>query len=645
MQLIVLGMHRSGTSVLARLLNLMGVYFGAEGIGTGANSENPKGFWERRDVRALNDFVLHSAGCDWNRISGFEISELPGDVVEEFLLRAGNIVLEMDAHRPWFIKEPRLCLLLPLWRRVLETPVCIHIHRSPVEVAASLQTRNQIPIEVGLALWQRYVMSAHLASEGLAGITVAHRDLMTRPGDVVSRLGRELEDLGVAGLRQPLENEISKFVDERLYREREMREDLREFSTAPQNALYQAVSNGKASPARFASMNKQLHEVLAGYESTLPSVVTPQERRCADAERKQKELERNRAVAAMLPAVDRMQKGLGQQRVALAAISDGVQKGINEIGALAKGSAHFALALEEMAARLSEYAAVNEEQRKQVASLGEQNAKMQDVIATQAKDSETLRSALAARERDLAASREQLRVAAEKKAMADKSAGRMISETVLLTRLLAEAEAALAASQASGRELDAKLAEAARLEGKRRTEVAGMHAELADRREASELVRRRLADQNRANAMLKARVRAARRLHDAVWREVEGMKASRSWRATMPVRWLAGRFRRDDARAQDPAVRRDAELIRASGLFDDAWYLVMNPDVLASGADPIEHYLLHGAIEGRDPSEEFKTVAYRDSCPGMAASGCNPLVHYIRQRLDNEREAKPAEHP
>ena len=58
MQLIVLGMHRSGTSVLARLLNLMGVYFGPEGISTGANQENPKGFWERKDVRQLNDGVL-----------------------------------------------------------------------------------------------------------------------------------------------------------------------------------------------------------------------------------------------------------------------------------------------------------------------------------------------------------------------------------------------------------------------------------------------------------------------------------------------------------------------------------------------------------------------------------------------------------
>ena len=64
MQILILGMHRSGTSVVARLLNMMGAYFAPEGVSNGANEENPKGFWERQDVRALNDLVLHSAGAD-----------------------------------------------------------------------------------------------------------------------------------------------------------------------------------------------------------------------------------------------------------------------------------------------------------------------------------------------------------------------------------------------------------------------------------------------------------------------------------------------------------------------------------------------------------------------------------------------------
>src|SRR5688572_30794661 len=98
MQLIVLGMHRSGTSVLAGLLNIMGAYFAAEGLGIKANPQNPKGFWERRDVRALNDLLLHSAGCDWNRIAGFDRNNIPEPALRDFRGRAAGIVLDMDAH-------------------------------------------------------------------------------------------------------------------------------------------------------------------------------------------------------------------------------------------------------------------------------------------------------------------------------------------------------------------------------------------------------------------------------------------------------------------------------------------------------------------------------------------------------------------
>ncbi len=71
MQLLVLGMHRSGTSSVTRLLNLAGTYFGPEGIATDPNDENPKGFWERRDVRAVCDGLLQSGGYNWWKIATF----------------------------------------------------------------------------------------------------------------------------------------------------------------------------------------------------------------------------------------------------------------------------------------------------------------------------------------------------------------------------------------------------------------------------------------------------------------------------------------------------------------------------------------------------------------------------------------------
>ncbi|QSX79646.1 sulfotransferase [Agrilutibacter solisilvae] len=272
MQLIVLGMHRSGTSVLARLLNLMGVYFGPEGISTGANEENPKGFWERKDVRQLNDNVLHAVGCDWNRVLELDVAALPKAVLDDFNKRASKLVLELDGHRPWLLKEPRLCLLLPLWRRFLEVPVGIHIYRNPVEVASSLHKRNKIPVPAGLGLWERYVRSALDASADMPRVVVSHRQLMQEPLDAVTRLAQDLELAGVPGLRMPSPREIEAFVQTDLYRERDSRQDLQVYAKAPQLALFRTLEAGKLPGPR----NKPgAYTALAEYEAALPPLQPP----------------------------------------------------------------------------------------------------------------------------------------------------------------------------------------------------------------------------------------------------------------------------------------------------------------------------------------------------------------------------------
>ncbi len=204
--------------MVARLLNMMGMYFAPEGVSTGANQENPKGFWERRDVRALNDMVLHSAGADWHRLSDFSLENVPASSLAKFKVEGAKIILDLDAHRPWFLKEPRFCLLAPLWLELLEFPVCVLVHRSPLEVAESLATRNEVPISFGLALWERYNTAALNATRGHRRIQISHSDLVADPVRVVRQLQKNLDDAGVRGLRAPSDEEIRAFVDPALYR-------------------------------------------------------------------------------------------------------------------------------------------------------------------------------------------------------------------------------------------------------------------------------------------------------------------------------------------------------------------------------------------------------------------------------------------
>ena len=78
-----------------------------------------------------------------------------------------------------------------------------------------------------------------------------------------------------------------------------------------------------------------------------------------------------------------------------------------------------------------------------------------------------------------------------------------------------------------------------------------------------------------------------------------------------------------------PDSNRCASVLLKSGLFDPEYYLRRNPDVVAAGIDPVEHYLCHGAGEMRDPGPHFSTKRYLQRYPGVAESGLNPLYHFI----------------
>jgi len=89
------------------------------------------------------------------------------------------------------------------------------------------------------------------------------------------------------------------------------------------------------------------------------------------------------------------------------------------------------------------------------------------------------------------------------------------------------------------------------------------------------------------------------------------------------ARWILELGRRSDPESSL------VELLEQSSYFDAAWYLAEHPDVLAAGCSPAEHYLRHGALEGRDPGPRFSTAFYFRNAPDIAETGVNPLVHFL----------------
>jgi len=241
MQIFVLGMHRSGTSALARLLNLSGCEFGPPEAAMPPDVDNPLGFWERMDAYELHEWLLGTSGSAWDRPLAFDPFDVSASVRVGFLERAARIVESFPSARPWFLKDPRLCLTLPLWRHMAIEPVCVHILRHPLEVASSLAARNGLPIGVGLALWELYLVRARRSAKGIPWVGVRHRDLLADPVGTLADAVGGLRASGVTGIRMPVARDVTTFISTSLHRHRWTRPDLSGWIDAPQVRLFRMI--------------------------------------------------------------------------------------------------------------------------------------------------------------------------------------------------------------------------------------------------------------------------------------------------------------------------------------------------------------------------------------------------------------------
>ena len=178
---LVLGMHRSGTSALTRLLNLHGAALGDELMP--ARCDNPTGFWEHSAAVAIHERLLAALGMAWDdpRLlpQGWEATE----PANEALVAIGELIAREFAEQPlWAIKDPRLCRFVPLWRRAMAAhgidARVVLVTRAPGEVAASLQARDGLPTAIGNLLWGRYLVDALHGTEGMPRTLIHYGELL-----------------------------------------------------------------------------------------------------------------------------------------------------------------------------------------------------------------------------------------------------------------------------------------------------------------------------------------------------------------------------------------------------------------------------------------------------------------------------------
>jgi hypothetical protein len=228
---LVLGMHRSGTSSLAGTLVLLGGAAPLHLMGLGGPGDNEKGFWESTVFKDLNDEILTAGGSDWRDWRSFDPGRMDCDAVTALRARAKSALAEEfgDARLAIF-KDPRMCRLMPFWSPVfreadwLVSPI-LQV-RAPLEVALSLNRRDGIPLGLGCLIWLRYVLDAEAETGDMRRAVLDWNDFLGNRRRTLEQVG---EQLGLAWPRwsEGAIAEINEFVSADMRHHRARDDDLR----------------------------------------------------------------------------------------------------------------------------------------------------------------------------------------------------------------------------------------------------------------------------------------------------------------------------------------------------------------------------------------------------------------------------------
>jgi hypothetical protein len=193
--LLVVGMHRSGTSAVTGALAQLGLAAPFDEDRWEPSEDNPD-HWESKALALHDDVLLERLGGTWDRPPdpGWELS--PDDTFsgpDDPAVPAGE-AFPLEGPVVW--KDPRVCLLLPYWLRHIPQPVAaVFIWRSPLAVARSLQARDGLHLADGLALWERYNRSGLAGLAGVDTFVTQYESIVEDPSGGLGKLATWLAGL------------------------------------------------------------------------------------------------------------------------------------------------------------------------------------------------------------------------------------------------------------------------------------------------------------------------------------------------------------------------------------------------------------------------------------------------------------------
>jgi hypothetical protein len=216
---VILGMHRSGTSALARGMKALSVDLGDNFFDL--TPDNPTGYWEDKALVALSQRVMEEMQLDWADTSLIARDRFQHYRIRLQRLKVGHYLKAAFFTRPlWGFKDPRTLRLLPFWLDALRDcsadAAYVLAIRHPRSVAASLFRRQEMPLPKAQRLWLVHNVPFLHELRDKPLVVVDYDLLMEQPREQLERIARRLALPVDEAVRRQIDAFAGDFLDESL---------------------------------------------------------------------------------------------------------------------------------------------------------------------------------------------------------------------------------------------------------------------------------------------------------------------------------------------------------------------------------------------------------------------------------------------
>ena len=220
MNIIVLGFHRSGTSLIGSILDKLGFFYADENYQLKPQPDNPQGFYENKQILNINEKILRLYNSDWHKPLGiYKSQKLINSSEINFEIK--KTIEYLNRHKIWFIKDPRMCLTFAHWKKYIQDPIIINVERNEVEICQSLSTRNNFEFFKSLSLIHIYKSSTlQILKSQKKIIQINYNDLILNPLKELTKFLNSFKDVGLKvdlDKDKQIEN-LSELINLKLYR-------------------------------------------------------------------------------------------------------------------------------------------------------------------------------------------------------------------------------------------------------------------------------------------------------------------------------------------------------------------------------------------------------------------------------------------